>query len=70
MEFLERLLLRGDQYARWLEMVKIPQLKDELDRRTKAMIEIREVVKQARETGDEDAFVRLTALAFPLKGKD
>lgn len=81
MEFWERLLLRGEQRANMIERYLIPKLKEDIERRTKEvkedierrtkeMEEIREAVKQFRETGDEDAFVRLTALAFPLKGKD
>lgn len=70
MEGWERLLLRGEQRANWIETYLLPKLNEEIDRRTKEMNEIREAVKLFRETGDEDAFVRLTALAFPLKGRD
>lgn len=70
MESWERLLLRGEQRANMIEHYLIPKLKEDIDRRTKEMNEIREAVKQFRETGDEDAFVRLTALAFPLKGRE
>lgn len=70
MDWLDRFLLRSEQHSFWLETYLIPKLKDELDRKTKEMLEIRELVRRVREDGDEDAVAKLTGFAFKMKGKD
>jgi len=68
-DILNRIFLRAEMKVDWLEQKKIPQLREEIDRRTDEMLELRETVSRAR-GGDADALIALTRLAFPLKGKD
>lgn len=69
MDLLDRFLLRAEQHANWLDTYLIPKFKDEIDRKTKEMLEIKEAVRRVREDGDEEAIIDLTRLAFRLKGE-